>query len=584
VFRRLLGAIVALAAVALAAPAGAGAAPNIDRIFRGDDGSIVSFRVVGSKVYGFAEDPNRKRATVLTGTLNGARVTGDWYDVPKGTHRDQGDLELQVTLSGQRMRLGDGGDSFGPTRLHATEATGFPWPAPLAAGYQGLDVDDMTGHFRGDDGSRWWVRQVGEDRFVMVGEREQQLGVRPDYTSVVVAERAAQNLVAGTFADVRKGLGSSTGNIVFGIRPFRTLAVHGGRVERLQPVYSWDFDAFAEHIEDALDGKVVGYSYAIAFNGNVVRQGAGGWRTRGVDGWRPFTADTQSSTASTAKTITAAIVLDLLRKRGIPLDAKVEPYLPSCWKRGFRINRLTFRQLLTHRSRLVKDKSTIGVDCGDDPWRCLMRVVELGRTGPRGRVYNNYNFALLRILGAAVDSPGYMRALVKVHDCEDDADSVNRALSALFEGHAMDVFFRPVGIEDGFGKPADDHAYLYASTDQTVPGVPTEGSMEGAGAGRIAMSAPQFARFLSALDGGRYGTWLRNTMKTHLMGFDPGGSFEGQLGSYHAKNGGCPTGACGAQAVIFPHGVQAYVMVNSDPDAVGSLRQVLLDGYREALD
>ena len=69
------------------------------------------------------------------------------------------------------------------------------------------------------------------------------------------------------------------------------------------------------------------------------------------------------------------------------------------------------------------------------------------------------------------------------------------------------------------------------------------------------------------------------------MGFDPGSSFQGNLGWYYGKNGGCPSGACAAQAAIFPNGVQAYVLVNSSTAKVGSsLSQVLLDGYRAALD
>ena len=470
--------------------------------------------------------------------------------------------------------------------MTVTDPIGLAWPGPTSAGYQGLSNADLDGLYLADDSARWYVRQIGSGTFVAVAEREAQLGVRPDYTMVYVGKKFG-GLVTGTFADVAKGVSAQTGALTFGTGPFRLLGVidGAGRTKKLQPRYSWDLDGFARTIDDRLGrGKVTGYSYAIALNGQIVRKGAGGYRTRGVDGYRPFTVDTQSSTASTVKTISAAIMLHVLHKRGIPLTAKVEPYLPACWKRGPRIGELTFRQILTHTSGLEEAASKIGVSCGDDPWKCLARVIELGSTGVKTRNYNNYNFALLRILAPFALAPENSRAVVKASNCTKDAVELNYGFSNVFQTYAMNVFFRPAGIEDGFGK-LPNHAYLYESDDPKEEGVPVAGAMEKVGAGYMAVSAPQFVRFLAELEAGTYGAWVRDTMKAELMGFDPGGSFKGNLGWYYAKNGGCPSGACAAQAVMFPNGVQAYVMVNSGTANVGSsLRTVLMDGYSAALN
>jgi hypothetical protein len=574
--------VAAAAGLALAAPATGYAAVNVDRIYRGDDGSLVSFRQIGTAVYGFAENVQHRTATVLVGKLNGSRIEGEWYDVPKGNRENRGDFRFDV-FRGTIQRAG--GDSFGPNRMTATTLGSIAWPGPLSAGYQGTSDADLNGLYRADDGARWYIRQIGST-FVAVAERETQLGVRPDYTSVWVGKKSG-SFITGTFADVAKGVSTKTGLLTFGTGIFRVLGVIDAakRTKKLRPEYSWDLDGFAQTIESRLgDGKVVGYSYAIALNGQVVRKGAGGYRTKGIDGYRPFTVDTQSSTASTVKTISAAIMLHVLHKRGIPLTAKVEPYLPACWKRGARTGELTFRHLLTHTSELEKASDKIGVSCGDDPWKCLARVIELGRTGPKGRVYNNYNFALLRILAPSVLAPENFRATVKASSCTKDAAALNYAFSNVFQTYAMNVFFKPAGIEDGFGKPAN-HAYLYETFDPKEKGVPAAGSIEKVGAGYAAVSAPQFVRFLAALEAGTYGAWVRDTMKAELMGFDPGSSFKGNLGWYYGKNGGCPSGACGAQAAIFPNGVQAYVLVNSSTAKVGSsLAKVLLDGYTSALD
>ena len=578
------GLAVAAAGLALAAPAtgSEAVAVNVDRIYRGDDGSLVSFRQVGTTVYGFAENVQHKTATVLVGKLNGSRIDGQWYDVPKGNRENRGDFSFDVVRSSIQRT---GGDSFGPNRMTATTLGSIDWPGPLAAGYQGTSASDLDGLYIADDGARWYVRQIGSSTFVAAAEREAQLGVRPDYTSVWIGKKSG-SLITGIFADVAKGVAAKTGVLTTGTGIFRELTVldSAKRTTKLRPQYSWYLDRFAQTIESRLGGgKVVGYSYAIALNGQVVRKGAGGYRTHGVDGDRKFTVDTQSSTASTVKTISAAIMLHVLHKQGIPVTAKVEPYLPACWKRGPRIGELTFRHLLTHTSELEKSATKIAVSCGDDPWKCLARVIELGRTGPQGYVYNNYNFALLRILAPFVHAPENFRATVKAKSCTKDAVALNYAFSNVFQTYAMNVFFKPAGIEDGFGK-LPDHAYLYETLDPKEKGVPLPGRWRRSARATWRSSAPQYARFLAALEAGTYGAWVRDTMKAELMGFDRGNSFKGNLGWYYGKNGGCPSGACAAQAAIFPNGVQAYVLVNSSTAKVGSsLAKVLLDGYSAAL-
>ena len=581
-FRTFLTMAVAAAGLALTVPAAGYAAVDVDRIYRGDDGSLVSFRQVGTTVYGFAENVQHRTATVLVGKLNGSRIEGDWYDVPKGNRENTGEFTFDVS---RRTIQRSGGDSFGPNRMTVTSLDSIAWPGPLSAGYQGTSGKNLDGLYLGDDGARWYVRQIGST-FVAVAEREAQLGVRPDYTSVWVGKKSG-SLITGTFADVAKGVSAKTGVLTMGTGIFRVLGVIDAakRTKKLRPQYSWDLDGFAQTIESRLGGgKVVGYSYAIALNGQIVRKGAGGYRTHGVDGYRKFTVDTQSSTASTVKTISAAIMLHVLHKRGIPVTAKVDPYLPACWKRGPRIGELTFRHLLTHTSELEKAAGKIGVSCNDDPWKCLARVIELGRTGPKGRVYNNYNFALLRILAPFVHAPENFRATVKARSCTKDAAALNYAFSNVFQTYAMNVFFKPAGIEDGFGK-LPDHAYLYETLDPNEKGVPAAGAMEKVGAGYMAVLGPAVRSF----PGGAGGRDVRHVGARHhegrADGVRPGGSFKGNLGWYYGKNGGCPSGACAAQAAIFPNGVQAYVLVNSSTAKVGSsLSQVLLDGYRAALD
>ncbi len=64
------------------------------------------------------------------------------------------------------------------------------------------------------------------------------------------------------------------------------------------------------------------------------------------------------------------------------------------------------------------------------------------------------------------------------------------------------------------------------------------------------------------------------------LGFDP--PVSGLAGKYYTKNGGCPSSMCGAQLMVYPSDVQAYVMVNSAVPSPG-LRQLLAAAFEQSL-
>ena len=57
--------------------------------------------------------------------------------------------------------------------------------------------------------------------------------------------------------------------------------------------------------------------------------------------------------ASVSKLITAMAMTKLLFSRNISPDAHISPWLPKYWHKGPGVDRITFRQLLTHNSGLV---------------------------------------------------------------------------------------------------------------------------------------------------------------------------------------------------------------------------------------
>ena len=363
-----------------------------------------------------------------------------------------------------------------------------------------------------------------------------------------------------------------------------------------------DLDLFARGLVGRLNGHVVGFSYAIARNGAVVRSGGGGFRRLHQDGGDArFTADTMAQAASASKTITAAALIKALDERGLSVDTKIDKYLPRCWKKGPSVRGLTFRDLLGHHSLLPQ-----GTNCSDDPLACILAIVAKGHPALRdkdGEVryeYNNTVYGLMRVLLPFVRARiemqlafGFSRSY-----CSSHTDELNEIVSTRFRDYVFQHVLGPIGVQASFypqGDGVEDYALDYNNADRSQPGSgPREDFYLHAGAGYLAISAKAYARFLSALDAGLIvRKALANAMKGvpgDRMGFDT--SITGELGEYVWKNGGCPSSngtkpGCSTLAVVFPNGMQAYVAINSSNNTYkplyGGLDEVVRDAFDEAL-
>ena len=373
------------------APAPFYAADSLTRIYRGDDGGALYLRQLGAKVYGFGEHPGRDYAYVLTGTVTGDRISGSWWDVPKGTLRTTSKGTLELRWSQHGSHLVSSGDDLGPDAFTSIPANGIHWPVMQAAGFQAFSTADLDGVFSGDDASRHYVREVGGN-VAWVAERAAQPDERPSWVSVFIGRRTTATGFAGTWVDVPKGVETRSGTFgagLIGTKRELMLAVTGAtRTKRLTPEYAIDWNGFANRITSRLNGNVVGYAYAITQNGGFVRSGAWGSRRLAIDGGKlPFTTDTQAQTASAAKLVSATAIVNALHDRGLTVDAHVKPFLPSCMKTAANIGTLTFRDILDHTSGLpgARGSGTVESCNGTDPYECLLKILAEGRTQTRGQ-------------------------------------------------------------------------------------------------------------------------------------------------------------------------------------------------------
>jgi CubicO group peptidase (beta-lactamase class C family) len=547
--------------LALSAPLAHG--QSLTRIYRSDDGGVLYLRTVGNVAYGFGEHPGKKYAYVLSGTQQGDRIAGKFWDIPKGTRTEFGNVELQISQAGARLVRKSGGANLGIGTWEEISAGSFPWPVMQAAGFQKSKANDLDGAFVGEDSSRHYVRELNGD-VVWVGEAGAQPDVRPAWVSVFVGKRTPANGVSGTFADVPKGSASAKGTVGAAlIGTMRTLALQqtgANRTHKLEPDYALDWDLFASAIRNALDGDVVGYAYAIGRNGALLRSGAGGFRRLEQDGGKAnFTVHTQSQAASTTKTITAVALIKALRDRNLTVDAKVAPFLPECWKQGPGINTLTFRELLNHTSKITQP------GCREDPYGCLEKTIAVGRTGAVG--YNNTAYALMRFLVPLVANEAQAKGQFKLFKCNNPHDELNKDISEMFNRYLFDKVLKPAEASASFF-PTGDFALMYNHQNRTLKGsAPRPDFSRRGGAGYLSISAVDYLKFIGALNrGDLLPKALVQSMYDGKLGFD--GPVVGAAGTYYTKNGGCGDPhnigiGCGTRVMVYPSGIQAYVMVNS---------------------
>jgi CubicO group peptidase (beta-lactamase class C family) len=521
------------AAPAVADPGDVATSPaELTRTYRGADGSALYTRAVGDTVVGLGEHPGKGPAFVFKGTRSGMTISGRWWDVAKGWRTRSEEIELEYSDGGARLERSGGAD-LGPDSWEARDPHSMKWPGRAEAGFQSLSSHDLDGAFDGSDGSRAYVRETADD-VVWVAERTRRgsrVGARPRYATVFVGERTSGDEVSGEWYDVPKGTllrhGSLTGSIGGSPREITGIEWRGPggswtqreRARSYVADYAVDLDRFAQEIEEHLEPYVVGYGYAIAADGQVVRQGAGGARRVPQPGNTltapfAFTPTTVNETASTTKTITAVAVMRELKRKGLSLDAKVNPYLPVQWERGPGMTTVTFRQLLAHGGL-----ANPGGICDTDYYGCLEEAVRLGMTSPPG--YDNIHYALMRVILPFMHNQPGMRQLFA--DLPDET-ARNLAFSDAFRDYVVDMLELGGITADTEYPPSRNLAWRYAwgtpPTNEFFPAKDEEDYLH-TGPGGFKMSAVEYAQFLGGFEHGRFLSLSAvRELKADWLGFD----------------------------------------------------------------
>ena len=581
-------------------------ASPVTKIYRGDDGSALYLRAVSSTVVGFAEHPDRNYAFVFRGTRTGNVIAGNWYDVAKGTRTSVGAISLTVFKQGDRLVRSSGAD-FGPDVFTVIDPRQVPWPGAREAGFQDRSRSELDGAFVGKtitlepDGSRSYWREAPAFGAVGVAEGPTLRGsTRPAWVSVFFGKRdSTTGKVAGDFFDVPKGTATQRGT--FSITPFprRYGRFYGltqwgtdnigvaGRGGIIDADYAMNFDKFAAAVDTYFRGKVVGFGYAISYKGDVVRSDSGGnaylsQTNTEFDVNQPFGTITQSDIGSSSKLVVATAVMRELVARGISVDAAVASYFPSCWNLGAGWETMTFRQLLTHTSGLVRPSNSL---LSQDPTGYLFQKASAeGALGPKDPAYENQNYVMLGWILAGMLDKAKVEASFEENGCGAGTPAMLETME-IFEAYVVDML-ADQGVEGGWKWRDGPKAFLYNFADQSLSGPLSASNINPSGG--LKMSADELGEFLAKLDDGRFVT--RSTvqvMKDLQLGFDgPLNPLTGGLGQMSTKNGATSEGGRGAgsQVAMLPGGVQVLGIWNSKDVAVpAGVAAALLAAWESAI-
>ncbi|WP_373548111.1 hypothetical protein [Haliscomenobacter sp.] len=180
------------------------AAINLTGFYRADNGSCgqAYIRQIGNQVYWFGEHPDGSFAHIFRGTISGNTLTGNLWDVPKGTLLNRGTCVYNIAPNGTLNRTGG---TIGCNQLvRATLPTSLPASRPMQPGSGAL-----TGVWDCNDGAATYVREDGAN-FLFFSEARNN-GTRPGFSNLYVGRRSG-NTITGTWVDVPKGtlLGNGT--------------------------------------------------------------------------------------------------------------------------------------------------------------------------------------------------------------------------------------------------------------------------------------------------------------------------------------------------------------------------------------
>ena len=339
--------------------------------------------------------------------------------------------------------------------------------------------------------------------------------------------------------------------------------------------FALNIDKLEENIIDELDGRVMGYAYVVAQNGNSKRSGAGGFGRNAADGVKNFSVNNKMQIASISKTVTTVTTLAILDEKNVDVNSSVAPYFPPSWDLGPGIQNLTFYDLLWQGSNL-NQVGTQGFSA--TRYDSLQTYVAAGASGPKNRFYTNTHHGMLRVI--------IPRLWDKARPADGEYDE--DFCTSVYKQAVREFVFDKIGINNVDCLPPGNNpnlAYTGPNDNSTGGGGSSDFSDVSGGIGWN-LSTAQIANFFAhaMFSNVLIGNNDIDMMMDDEMGF--WNSRNGDKGRYLCKLGGWNYGATvgnfNSCIMQYPDGTQVTLFVNSNLTNGKSLGNVARDAYDDA--
>ena len=330
-------------------------------------------------------------------------------------------------------------------------------------------------------------------------------------------------------------------------------------------LYRFDATGFIRALEEQLTGNVAGYSIQLTENGSTIALADQNWAKELQDGSEIWTPDTRMHVASLSKIVTAIAMTRLLDRTGISPSTPIINYLPGYWVKGPNVSRVTFAELMTHRSGLA-----FGATNSRSDFEWMKSQIAAGTTDIGEYSYQNMNFGLCRILLATINGnipvdwtlPEWLGWLFGNEFTDIFWDLITiRAYASYVSGRV----FAPANVTgpDFTHDGADALAYNFPVTGNGWNSGDLTSMAGGAG---WHMSVDELLKVMATFrrSGAIVSTAQAQTMLDDGFGID--WSVSTPLGRYYAKNGFWYNGSGQREqgvAFFLPLNMELAVLVNS---------------------
>lgn len=201
---------------------------------------------------------------------------------------------------------------------------------------------------------------------------------------------------------------------------------------------SFNTDGFVAALNTALVTNTAGYVMQLRQHGQPIASAQVGWAKEPADGSENWAQSVRMHIASCSKLVTAIAMTRTLAAHNLPASTKIIDYLPTYWAKGPNIDKITFAELMTH-------KSGFRVSGSDMSYPTMKAQVAAGVTSANLGVYSyqNMNFGICRILLPVMN--GTIAASTAFPPASEDQDWDSATVTA-YAAYVAQYLFQPAGV------------------------------------------------------------------------------------------------------------------------------------------